>query len=109
MASHAFGAVQDVKADREGGLNSIATVIGARATTRFAWVLYLAAGVLMATTPWMMNLAAIAAVPYLVILLPHWNITDESCETANRGWKKFIWLNYFAGWVITMLLIVSAM
>ena len=109
MASHAFGAVQDVKADREGGLNSIATVIGARATTRLAWALYFAAGLLMAITPWPMNLAAIAAVPYLVILLPHWNITDDTCETANRGWKKFIWLNYFAGWVITMLLIVSAM
>jgi 4-hydroxybenzoate polyprenyltransferase len=31
-ASHAFGAVQDVIADREGGLASVATVIGARAT-----------------------------------------------------------------------------
>lgn len=108
MASHAFGAVQDVKADREGGLNSIATVIGARATTRLAWGLYLSAGILMAVTPWPMNLAAIAAVPYLVILLPHWNITDDTCESANRGWKKFIWLNYFAGFVVTQLLIVSA-
>ncbi|MFM6977951.1 MAG: prenyltransferase, partial [Micrococcales bacterium] len=109
MASHAFGAVQDVKADREAGLGSIATVIGARATTRFAWGLYLAAGLLMLSTPWPMNLAAIAVVPYLLILLPHWNITDDSCESANRGWKRFIWLNYFAGFVITMLLIVSAM
>ncbi len=108
MASHAFGAVQDVKADRDGGLNSIATVIGARATTRFAWSLYLIAGLLMAFTPWPMNLAAIAAIPYLVILAPHWNITDETCETANRGWRKFIWLNYFAGFVVTQLLIVSA-
>ena len=30
MASHAFGAVQDVKADREAQISSIATVIGAR-------------------------------------------------------------------------------
>lgn len=108
MASHAFGAVQDVRADREGGLNSIATVIGARATTRFAWALYLAAGILMWLTPRPMNLAAIAVIPYLVILLPHWNIKDETCETANRGWRKFIWLNYFAGLVVTQLLLVSA-
>ena len=33
-ASHAFGAVQDVVADREAGIGSIATVIGARATVR---------------------------------------------------------------------------
>ena len=37
-ASHAFGAVQDVVADREAGIGSIATVIGARATVRLAIV-----------------------------------------------------------------------
>jgi 4-hydroxybenzoate polyprenyltransferase len=108
MASHAFGAVQDVRADEEGGLRSIATFLGARVTTRFAWLLYLAGGVLMAFTPWPMNLAAIAVIPYLVIVAPHWNITDETCESANRGWRKFIWLNYFAGFVVTQLLIFSA-
>ena len=107
MASHAFGAVQDVKADREGGIASIATVIGARRTTRFAFALYLAAGVLMAGVSWPANLAAIAAVPYLVILLPHLNITDETCESANRGWRRFIWLNFFAGFVVTQLLFIS--
>ncbi|MBP6043559.1 MAG: prenyltransferase [Rhodoluna sp.] len=107
MASHAFGAVQDVKADREGGIASIATVIGARRTTRFAFALYLAAGVLMAGVSWPANLAAIAAVPYLVILLPHLNITDENCESANRGWRRFIWLNFFAGFVVTQLLFMS--
>ena len=35
-ASHAFGAVQDVVADREAGIGSVATVIGARATVRLA-------------------------------------------------------------------------
>jgi 4-hydroxybenzoate polyprenyltransferase len=107
MASHAFGAVQDVKADREGGISSIATVIGARRTTRFAFALYLAAGVLMAGLSWPANLAAIAAVPYLIILLPHLNITDETCETANRGWRRFIWLNFFAGFVVYELLYMS--
>ena len=107
MASHAFGAVQDVKADREGGISSIATVIGARRTTRFAFALYLAAGVLMAGVSWPANLAAIAAVPYLIILLPHLNITDETCESATRGWRRFIWLNFFAGFVVYELLYLS--
>jgi 4-hydroxybenzoate polyprenyltransferase len=109
MASHAFGAVQDVKADREGGISSIATVIGARATTRFAFALYLAAGILMASAGLPAALAAIAAVPYLLILLPHLNITDETCESANRGWRRFIWLNFFAGFVVTQLLIVTSL
>ena len=107
MASHAFGAVQDVRADREGGIASIATVIGARATTRFAFVLYLAAGVLMATAGWPAAIAAIAALPYLAILVPYLKITDDTCELANRGWRRFIWLNFFAGFVVTQLLLAS--
>lgn len=105
MASHAFGAVQDVRADREGGIASIATVIGARATTRFAFFLYLAAGLLMASAGMPAASAAIAAVPYLAILLPFLSITDETCETANQGWRRFIWLNFFAGAIVTQLLI----
>jgi 4-hydroxybenzoate polyprenyltransferase len=105
MASHAFGAVQDIRADREADIASIATVIGARATTRFAFVLYLAAGLLMATAGWPASAAAIAAVPYLAILLPFLSITDETCETANHGWRRFIWLNFVAGAIVTQLLI----
>ena len=99
IASHAFGAVQDVKADREGGISSIATAIGARATTRFAWLAYFAAALLVAFSvqPWLL----MAAIPYLMVVGRFWNITDETCETANKGWKQFIWLNYFAGAVVT--------
>ena len=99
IASHAFGAVQDVKADREGGISSIATAIGARATTRFAWLAYFAAALLVAFSvqPWLL----MAAMPYLMVVGRFWNITDENCESANKGWKQFIRLNYFAGAVVT--------
>ena len=105
MASHAFGAVQDVIADREGGIASIATAIGARTTTRLAFSAYALAGVLVLFLQFPGNLAVLAAVPYLVIVGPFWNITDETCEKANRGWRHFITLNYIAGFVVTMLLI----
>lgn len=105
MASHAFGAVQDIKADREGNISSIATYFGARNTTRVALVMYLAAGFYLLTLGWPKNLVAIAALPYLLILIPHLKITDETCETANRGWKLFIWLNFFAGFVVNMVLL----
>ena len=108
MASHAFGAVQDVKADREGNISSIATYFGARNTTRVALVMYLAAGFYLVTLGWPTNLVAIAAFPYVGILIPHRNITDENCETANKGWKRFIYLNFFAGFIVTMALIYSA-
>ena len=107
VASHAFGAVQDVKADREASISSIATVIGARATTRFAFAAYLLAGVIILFSSWPGPLCAIAAMPYLAIIAPHWNITDETCESANRGWKQFIKLNYLAGFIVTMILIYA--
>lgn len=109
IASHAFGAVQDVQADRTGGISSIATVIGARATVRFAFTCYALAGLLVLLLPFPGNLAFIAALPYLVIVGREWNITDDTCEVANRGWRHFIALNYIAGFVVTMLLIVTAM
>ena len=108
IASHAFGAVQDVIADREGGLSSIATVIGARATTRLAVVAYVLAGLLLLGTDWPGPLAALAALPYAISTAQWWNVTDENAEDANRGWKRFLLLNFIAGAIVTMLMIYWA-
>jgi 4-hydroxybenzoate polyprenyltransferase len=105
MASHAFGAVQDVLADRAAGIKSIATAIGARTTVRLAFGLYLLAGLALLFVSPHAAVAAIAAVPYLVIIFPYLNITDDSCQSANRGWRKFIWLNFFAGALVSILLL----
>ena len=105
VASHAFGAVQDVQADRDASISSIATVIGARATVRFAFIAYVLAAVLVLFAGEPAAWAAFAVLPYLVIVGPFWNITDETCERANRGWKKFIWLNFLAGAVVTLLIL----
>lgn len=106
VASHAFGAVQDVIADREGGISSIATVIGARTTVRFAVVSYVLAGLLLLGTEWPGPLAALAAVPYALSTAQWWNVRDEDAESANKGWKRFLWLNFLAGALVTILLIV---
>ena len=105
IASHAFGAVQDVIADREGGLASIATVFGARATTRLAVAAYALSGLLLLGTEWPGPLAALAAVPYIGITAQFWRITNDTAEAANRGWKRFLLLNFIAGAIVTMLMI----
>jgi 4-hydroxybenzoate polyprenyltransferase len=105
MASHAFGAVQDVLPDRSAGIHSIATVVGARSTVRLAIVLWVAAGALMVATAWPGPLAALLAIPYVLAAAPYWRIDDETSGAATRGWKKFLWINYAAGFVATMLLI----
>lgn len=108
-ASHAFGAVQDVEADREGGIASIATVIGARRTVRLSVALYLLAGILLLATDWPGQLAAVLALPYAINAAPWWRVTDQTAPTANRGWKRFLWLNFATGFGVTMLLIAYAL
>ena len=108
MASHAFGAVQDVPSDREAHIGSVATVLGARATVLLAAVLYLAAGVLAAVSGWPTALAGLLALPYLAMVLPFAGITDATAERANRGWRRFLAINYGAGFAVTMLAIVAS-
>jgi 4-hydroxybenzoate polyprenyltransferase len=105
VASQAFGAVQDVVPDREGGISSIATVLGAKAVVRFAAAAYLTGGLLMLMTPWPAVLGGLLAVPYILNLLPFWGITDADSEQANAGWKRFLKLNFLTGFLVTMLII----
>ena len=105
IASHAFGAVQDVVPDREGGIRSIATVIGARATVRFAMGAWLLAGLLMLATAWPGPLGALLCLPYLATAAPYWSISDAESARSNRGWKRFLWINYVVGFFATLLLI----
>jgi 4-hydroxybenzoate polyprenyltransferase len=105
MASHAFGAVQDVVPDREAGIASIATAFGARATVRLAIGLWLVAGALMLLTEWPGPLAAALVLPYVVAAWPYRSVSDADSGAANRGWRRFIALNYAVGFLVTMLLI----
>nr|WP_084079587.1 prenyltransferase [Demequina sp. NBRC 110057] len=107
MASHAFGAVQDVRADRAGGIGSVATVIGARATVRVAVGLYVAASALLLVLSWPGILAAALPLAYAASTARFWSITDATCEEANRGWRTFLWLNQPVGFLVTVLLIVE--
>jgi 4-hydroxybenzoate polyprenyltransferase len=55
MASQAFGAVQDIGPDREAGIGSVGTVLGAAATVRLAIGLYAAGGLVVLGTGWMLR------------------------------------------------------
>ncbi|WP_026556034.1 prenyltransferase [Arthrobacter sp. 35W] len=105
MASHAFGAVQDIAADREGGVGSIATVIGAAATVRLAVLFYALAGLLMLAAGWPGALAGLLVLPYIANILPYRSLHDADCEGSNSAWKRFLWLNYATGFLVTMLMI----
>lgn len=103
VASHALGAVQDVVPDREGGIASIGTVLGARFTVRFAFFAYAAAGFLMLGTS--APFASVLVIPYMINVAPYLHVTDQTSAEANVAWKRFLWLNYVTGFLVTMVLI----
>ncbi len=109
MASQAFGAVQDVTADREAGIASVATWLGAARTVRLSMALYAAAGLVVLGTGWPGALAGLLVIPYIVSIAPFRSVPDAESEVANRGWRRFIWLNLVTGFLITQLLIWVAM
>jgi 4-hydroxybenzoate polyprenyltransferase len=104
MASHAFGAVQDIMPDREGRIASIATVLGASATVRTAMGLWALAAALTLFAPWPAPLAALLVVPYIATAWPYRAVSDADSALANRGWRRFLLLNYLCGFLATLLL-----
>ncbi len=105
MASQAFGAVQDIVADREAGIGSIGTVLGAARTVRVAMLLYAAAGLAALPTGWPGALAGLLCLPYLVNITRFARLPDQRAAEANAGWRAFLWLNYVTGFLLTQLLI----
>lgn len=105
MASHAFGAVQDIHADREAGLSSIATAFGARTTVWCALSWYVIAAVCAFGLPFPASGAAFALVPYIIAVIPFVRVTDATAETTRLGWQYFLSLNFLAGFLITQMVI----
>lgn len=105
MASHAYGSVQDIIPDKEAGISSIATIIGGARTVRLAVIAYGASFIVLATQNSFAALAGACNVLYMASIVPFVCITDKKSETARAGWKRFLKLNWFTGFVITILLI----
>ncbi len=108
-ASHAFGAVQDITADRGAGIGSIATVLGARRTVRLAMAAYAASAVVVLLAGLPAAFAAVIPLVYLASVAPFRDLDDRDCERANRGWRRFLWLNLVTGFLLTQALIVAAL
>ena len=44
----------------------------------------------------------------MVTAAPYADVSDEDSARANGGWRHFLWVNYAAGAVVTILLIADA-
>jgi len=107
MASHAYGAVQDIIPDRKGGLHSIATVLGARATMWFSAILYVLAVALVLTQGIQFIPVALAGFCYVLNCAPYLFVTDKNSADTNKGWKRFLWLNYLSGAIVTFVVLLQ--
>jgi 4-hydroxybenzoate polyprenyltransferase len=105
MASQAFGAVQDIVPDRSAGIASVATVLGAARTVRLAMLLYAAAGLVLLLAGWPGALAGLLVLPYLASIAPFRSLPDGDAAAAHAGWRRFLWLNFLTGFLVTQLLI----
>lgn len=105
MASHMFGAVQDIIPDRKAGIGSIATIVGAKTTVWLAILLYLLSGLLLAVKGGASLFVAPLALLYILNIWPYRNLSNKNSALANKGWRRFISLNYVSGFVITLVLI----
>ncbi|WP_028049445.1 prenyltransferase [Cellulomonas sp. URHD0024] len=108
-ASHAFGAVQDITADRGAGIASVATSLGARRTVRLSMAGYASSAALLLVAGAPAALAAVVPLVYLGSVAPFRDLDDDDCEDANRGWRRFLVLNLVTGFVLTQALLVAAL
>lgn len=107
MASHAFGAVQDIIPDRKAKLHSIATFFGAKRTILFSVFLYLAASIIVVFQAYPYFIIGVAGLAYVFNLWKYFDITDKKSGETNKAWKRFIYLNLFVGFIVTMCLIIG--
>lgn len=103
MASHALGAIQDVRYDCDAGIGSIAVALGARPTALFSLCAYSAAVLLVAAHGGGALLAAAALLPYVLLALSC--LSGDPERQARRAWHSFLGLNILAGFLITQVLL----
>lgn len=107
VASHAYGAVQDILPDTKAGIHSIATAFGARPTVWFALLLYAGASCLVALQGASYTFIALAGLLYVANVAPDVAITNAQSAQANKGWRRFLWLNYLAGAIVTITIVAQ--
>lgn len=108
MASHAFGAVQDILPDKKAGIASIATYLGAKPTIWFAYIMYLAAAFVIYLQGGAYVAVALVGIAYCFNISPYLTVTEKTSGTVNKAWKRFLWLNFFAGFIVTIVIISTA-
>ena len=107
VGTHAFGAIQDIRPDREAGVRSIATYLGAPKTIVFTLTVYIIGAIAPLLAYGVKGLAAAAAIaPYFILVLSTYKHRyDNGSPVFRNVWKRFVVLNYIVGGAASIFLI----
>jgi len=106
-ASQALGAIQDIKPDRAGGIESIATKLGSKFTNRYSIILYTVSCIIPVIFyfPWGIAAGIILSLYPLNVLFFSRFKSDAKSSEYNRAWKNFLWINLLSGFWLSQLLL----
>lgn len=99
MAMHAYSAVPDIFADRESGIQTIATKLEKQKTILLCALLYLLSALLV--LPYVSYVGLILAVPYLFLMFKSYKAEDAQ---LFRYYKYFPKLNSLVGMIIFFII-----
>lgn len=108
-ASQALGAIQDIKPDREAGIDSIATKLGAKFTNNYSLILYSLCVLIVMVfyAPWGILAGLFLSIYPINVLFFRKFKSDAKSGLYHRAWKNFLWLNLICGfWLSQILLFV---
>lgn len=110
MSNHAFGAIQDITPDKEAGIGSVAVSFGASRTIIMVLIGYaVAASLPIVFYGWNGIAVSILLVPYVVLVaetIP--SRKNDKAPIFKKNWKKFLYVNYIVGFMLSMYLIAIA-
>lgn len=109
MSNHAFGAIQDIKPDREAGISSIATVLGASKTIVFCLAGYTIAALLPVIFYGKGGIViGLLLLPYVYLVartIPHRQ--NDSARVFRHSWDTFLYANYAVGFLLSMYFLTN--
>ena len=109
MGNHAFGAIQDIKPDKEARIRSVATQLGALNTSIYVLFLYSTAAVISAYFYGTVGLLAAILIAMNITCTAYslrYRLTEDH-PIYRKMWIFFTYLNYFSGMIITIALIIA--
>lgn len=107
MASHALGAIQDIKPDRVASIKSIATVLGAKRTNTVCILLYSLSCFTVLFSYFPYGILTVVFLSFYILNTSFFRKYKSDAQSGqyHRGWQNFLWLNLIVGFWLTQLLI----